>query len=305
MSRQFNEVMLGSIELFCLCAELSSFTQAAVKASVTPAAVSRSIGRLEQRLGVKLFIRTTRRIGLTDAGLHYFERCKQALGQLRDAESELAGQQLVPAGTVRISLPTPFGHYRVLPLLPKFHALYPDVQLEIHLSNHNIDFSAGRFDLAIRGRTPPDSGLVARHLETAMLVTVATPAYLARAGEPKSLTELARHNCIQFRLPSSGQPVPWVFMAGGKAIDLNTTGNTCFTEDILGGVTLARSGGGLLQTYQFIIQEDLDRGTLKEVLTEFSGCARPFSLLYPQNPHTPLRTRVLIDFLIRHLCVEA
>ncbi len=162
MQRKFDDLLLGSIELFCLAAELGSFTLAANSASVTPAAVSRSAARLEERLGVRLFVRTTRQIRLTDAGRRYFEQCRRALSQLADAEREVTGEQTTPAGVLRISMPTPYGHYRVLPLLPAFRERYPQVQVETHLSNRNIDFAEEGFDLAIRGRAPADSSLVAR-----------------------------------------------------------------------------------------------------------------------------------------------
>jgi DNA-binding transcriptional LysR family regulator len=154
MKRNFDDLLLGSIELFCLAAELSSFTAAAAAASVTPAAVSRSVSRLEDRLGVRLFVRTTRQIRLTESGRVYFEQCRQALSQLVDAERLVTGEQAAPAGLLRISMPTPYAHYRVLPLLPKFRKLYPQVQLDVHLSNRNIDFADEGYDLAIRGRAP-------------------------------------------------------------------------------------------------------------------------------------------------------
>src|SRR5471032_2027923 len=173
MKRNFEEMQLGSIELFCLAAELSSFTEAANIAGVTPAAVSRSIARMEERLGVRLFVRTTRQIRLTDGGRRYHQQCRQALLQLLEAEREVTGAQAAPAGPLRISVPTPYGHYRLLPLLPQFRRLYPDVTVEIHVSNRNIDFSEESYDMVIRGRAPADSTLIARKLEDAELVLVA------------------------------------------------------------------------------------------------------------------------------------
>src|SRR5262245_28229625 len=169
MGRHLEDVMLGSLELFCLAAELQSFTAAAQAAGRNPAAVSRSIARLEDRLGVRLFVRTTRRIHLTEGGRTYFEHCRKALNLMRSAESQLTGEQQAPSGLVRLSVASPYGHYRVLPLLPRFRARYPQVQIEIHLSNRNIDFTAEDFDLAIRGRTPPDSTLIARKPEATEL----------------------------------------------------------------------------------------------------------------------------------------
>ncbi|MFP3244818.1 MAG: LysR family transcriptional regulator, partial [Paraburkholderia sp.] len=133
MQRQFDDLLLGSIELFCLAAETGSFTAAANSAGVTPAAVSRSVARLEERLSVRLFVRTTRQIRLTDSGRRYFEQCRDALTQLAEAEREATGQQTAPSGVLRISMPTPYGHYRVLPLLAEFRERYPLVQVETHL----------------------------------------------------------------------------------------------------------------------------------------------------------------------------
>jgi DNA-binding transcriptional LysR family regulator len=301
MSRHFEELKLGSIELFCRTAELQSFTAAAHAAGLTPAAVSRSVSRLEARLGVQLLVRTTRQVRLTDGGRAYYERCRQALAELVEAEREATGDQQVPSGLVRISLPTSYGHYRVLPRLGAFRELYPDITLDVQLSNRNIDFTAEGFDLAVRGRTPPDSGLVARKLEDAELVVVATPKYLRRRGKPTTLDALRDHDCLQFVLPSSGQPMPWLLRGPSGDFDHPTPGGVCCLDDILGTVTLARSGAGLAQTFRFIVEQDLAQGTLKEVLQAYGGASRPFSLLYPSNRHMPLRVRVLIDFLLAQL----
>jgi DNA-binding transcriptional LysR family regulator len=305
MARRFDDVMLGSIELFCLCAELQGFTAAAAAAGLTPPAVSRSVSRLEQRLGVKLFTRTTRKVRLTDSGRAYFEQCRQALNQLVEAEREVTGQQAVPAGTLRISVPTSFGHSRVLPLLPAFHALYPGVRVDVQLNNRNIDFAADGFDLAVRGRVPPDSGMVARKLEDAALVVVAAPGYLRKRGMPRSIEALADHDCLQFLLPRTGQPIGWLFRVDGQEVEVQTHGPITCSDDVLGGVTLARHGGGIVQTMRFIVEDDLRRGALKEVLPQFAGASRPFSLIYPSARHMPLRVRVFVDFLVARLARPA
>ncbi len=301
MQRHFEDLKLGGIELFCITAELQNFTAAAKAMGLTPAAVSRAISRLEARLGVQLLVRTTRQVRLTDAGQAYFERCRQAIGQLIDAEREAAGQQQSPTGLVRMSLPTSYGHHRVLPLLPAFRAKYPGITLDVQLTNRNIDFTAEGFDLAVRGRTLPDSGLVARKLEDAELVVVATPAYLRRHGRPRTPDALREHECIQFLLPSTGQLMPWLFRQQGVDVEHLTKGGICCSEDILGAVTLARHGAGLLQTYRFIVEEDLAQRVLVPVLTAWGGASRPFSLLYPAQRHMPLRVRVMIEFLMDRL----
>jgi len=301
MQRQFDDLLLGSIELFCMAADLGSFTRAATAASVTPAAVSRSVARLEERLGVRLFVRTTRQIRLTDAGRTYFEQCRNALTQLVDAEREVSGQQTSPAGVLRISVPTPYGHYRLLPLLPEFRARHPRVEVEAHLSNRNIDFGYEGFDLAIRGRAPDDSNLIARKLEDAELVIVATPDYLQRAGTPKSPADLASHESTQFGLPRSGRNLIWKFGGSTGPVDIATIGGYRTSGDALAGVTLARSGAGLFQTYRFIVERDLASGALVEVLREYGGCSRPFILLYPHGRHLSSRVRSFVDFLVDKL----
>jgi DNA-binding transcriptional LysR family regulator len=301
MKRYFDDVLLGSIELFCFAAELGSFTAAAQAASVTPAAVSRSIARLEERLGVRLFVRTTRQIRLTDGGQRYFQQCRQALSQLTEAEREVTGGQAKPAGALRISAPTPYAHYRLLPLLGEFRALYPEVTLDIHVSNRNIDFADEGYDLAIRGRTPADSNLIARKLEDAELVLVASPAYLKRAGRPRGVDDLSKHECIQFELPSTGKQIPWSFKVDGAQVDIQTAGGLCCAEEVLGIVTLARSGAGLVQTYRYIVEQDMARGDLVELLPQHGGTSRPFILLYPHARHLSLRVRTFVDFLVAKL----
>ncbi|MPW19318.1 LysR family transcriptional regulator [Paraburkholderia sp. CNPSo 3157] len=301
MQRQFEDLLLGSIELFCLAAELESFTVAATAASVTPAAVSRSVARLESRLGVRLFVRTTRQIRLTDAGRRYFEQCRQALNQLADAEREVTGQQSTPTGVLRISMPTPYSHYRVLPLLAEFRARYPGVTVEAHLSNRNIDFADEGFDLAIRGRAPDDSALIARKLEDAELVVVASPAYLKSAGKLETPDDLINHECIQYALPSTGRNLPWLFTREGEELEMMTRGGYSTSGDVLAGVTLARHGAGLFQTYRFVADRDLEDGTLREVLTPYGGRTRPFVLLYPHARHLSTRVRCFVDFLMEKL----
>ncbi len=302
MARQFDDLKLGSIELFCLTAELQGFTAAATAAGLTPAAVSRAIARLEARLGVQLFVRTTRSVRLTDSGRRYFEQCRQALGQLVEAEREATGAQQRPSGTVRLSLPTSYGHYRVLPLLPAFRALHPEVQLELHLSNRNVDFGAEEYDLAVRARPQPDSGLIVRKLEDAALVIVAAPRYLRQRGTPRTLEALAAHECLPFLLPRNNQPIAWLLRdEQGREFEWPVQGSMRCSDDILGPVTLARAGGGLVQTFRFIAEADLREGRLKEVLARHGGASRPFSLLYPANRHMPQRVRVLIDFLVDRL----
>nr|WP_093100993.1 LysR family transcriptional regulator [Pseudomonas sp. Z003-0.4C(8344-21)] len=300
MKRHFDDLQLGSIELFCLAAEAGSFTAAAQLAGVTPAAVSRSILRLEQRLGSRLFARTTRSIRLTEAGRNFFLQCSQALTQLVEAQQEVMGAQTTPSGLLRISLPTTYGHHRILPLLPKFRALYPQVSVDIHLGNRNIDFVGEGYDLAIRVRAQPDSSMIARLLEDAKLVVVASPDYLQKAGTPQTLEDLVQHDCIQFELPSSGRRISWLFQENGEDREVMSDGGYSCSDDVLGGVTLAKHGAGVFQTYKFIVEKELAEGSLIEVLQPYAGRSRPYTLLYPHGRYVPQRVRAFVDFLLQY-----
>lgn len=299
MKRHFDDLQLGSIELFCLAAEAGSFTAAAQLAGVTPAAVSRSILRLEKRLGSRLFARTTRSIRLTEAGRNFFLQCSQALTQLVEAQQEIMGAQTSPSGQLRISLPTTYGHHRILPLLPRFRALYPDVTVDIHLGNRNIDFVGEGYDLAIRVRAQPDSTMVARLLEDAKLVVVASPEYLKQAGTPKTLEDLRQHECIQFELPSSGRRISWLFQENGQDREVISDGGYSCSDDVLGGVTLVKHSAGVFQTYKFIVEKELADGSLVEVLQPYAGRSRPYTLLYPHGRYVPQRVRAFVDFLLQ------
>ncbi len=299
MARTFDPVQLGSIELFCKAADTGSFTAAAEALGVTQAAVSRSIGRLEARLGVRLFARTTRSVRLTAEGALYKAQCQQALEQIAEAERAITGHQAEPAGLLRVSVPTTYARYRLMPLLPDFAARCPKVELEVNISNRNIDFVDEGYDLAIRLGEPQDSRLVARRLEDATLGIFAAPAYLKQRGTPKSIEDLRAHDCIQFILPSTGRPMPWVLRdADGTDVDFSFRSRRRVHEDVLGCVDWARAGGGLFQIYHFIASEAVRRGELVEVMKKAGGRSRPFSILYPQNRHLSARVRAFVDFVV-------
>lgn len=298
MSRSFDPVQLGSIEMFCKAAELQGFTAAALALGVTAAAVSRSVGRLEERLGAKLFTRTTRLMRLTEEGRSYFEQCRQALAQIENAERAINGSQAEPAGLLRISVPTTYGHYRVLPVLPQFMAQYPKVRVEVDLSNRNIDFVEDGFDLAIRGGEPSDSRLVARQLEDATFGVFAAPTYLARRGAPGAPEQLQEHDCIAFVMPSTGRSLPWIFRRDGSDVDLPMQSRVSVQGDVLGCLSYAIGGGGLLQTYHFVAERHVQSGALVEVMQDYGGRSRPFSILYPHNRHLSAKVRAFVAFML-------
>lgn len=303
--RSFEPVQLGSIELFCKAAELGGFTAAAAAAGVTPAAVSRSVARLETRLGVRLFERSTRSIRLTHDGVHYFEQCREALAQLAEAERSLSGRHHVAAGLLRVSVGTVYAHHRLLPLLPSFSAEHPDIRLDLEVSNRNIDLIDDGFDLAIRLDDPRDARVVAHKLEDASVGVFAAPAYLERHGVPSTPTDLGAHRLLPFVRPSTGRAMPWLFRReDGRPMSLDLhqdppRGCHRVHDDALASVAWAAAGGGLVQTYHFVARSPAYRDALREVLQPYAGRSRPFHLLHTPNRHLSARVRAFVGFLKR------
>jgi DNA-binding transcriptional LysR family regulator len=280
---------------FCVAYELCSFSKAARRLGVTPQAVSRSVQRLEETLGLSLFRRTTRVIAPTDAGHLYFRTAQEALRLIERAEASLQEVSEVRSGVVRLSAPTTYGHYRLVPLLAPFRERFPQIELEVHLDNRNVDFKLDEFDLAIRMGTIASGGLIARKLGQFTLGVYASPSYLARYTEPRHPSQLEAHQCIGFVRPSTGRVMPWSFSAGSRSFTPRAT-LRC-GGDFLGAITLAKVGLGLVQAYDFLVQDELKRGVLVEVLREFRGSTRPFSLIYPSSPEPTPAARVLIEYL--------
>ena len=294
MSRKFD--YLGDVEVFMAVVEHGSFTAGAVALSTTPSVLSRAVTRLEARLGRQLLQRTTRRVGLTDAGRLYLEQVRTAFGLLDDAEVQ--GQDGALAGRVRLSVPTTYGHYRLPPVLARFAQQYPQVQVELNITNRNVDLVAEGFDLAIRLGQLPDSGLVARKLEDAPLLLVAAPGYLQRRGTPQTLEDLQQHMCLPFVMPRTGRLAPWVFRDGGRDVDWLPRSSIETSDDVLGVVSLAEQGIGICQSYEFIVRERLQRGELVEVLPQLRGRSRSFSLIYAPHRRQSAAARAMIELLV-------
>jgi DNA-binding transcriptional LysR family regulator len=293
-----DSIQLGSVEQFCKAAELGSFTAAAEFLGLTPAAVSRSISRLEKRLGVRLFSRTTRSIKLTNEGQLFWKECQAALEQIAEAERAITGGQTVPSGLLRISVSTAFGTHRLLPLMPRFTDAFPQIDIELSISDRIVDFVEEGFDVAIRLGIQRDSRLVAYKLEDASLGVYGTPAYLKRHGTPLTLGDLDAHDCIQFISPNTGRPMTWLFTGEhGEEIEHAVRSRMRVLNDALGCVAWVNAGGGLYQTYSFAAAAAVGRGDLVEVLRDHGGRSRPFSILYPQNRHLSAKVRAFVDFL--------
>ncbi|MDE4081557.1 MULTISPECIES: LysR family transcriptional regulator [Enterobacter cloacae complex] len=295
MSRKFD--YLGDVEAFITVVEHGSFTAAAVVLSTTPSVLSRAVTRLEARLGRQLLQRTTRRVGLTEAGRVYLEQARAAFSLLDEAERDGRGQEGNLTGRVRMSVPTTYGHYRLPSLLARFARQYPHVKVELNITNRNVDLIAEGFDLAIRLGQMPDSGLVARKLEDAALVLVASPDYLHRMGNSQTLEELRLHMCLPFILPRTGRIAPWVFREDGRDIDWLPVSSVETSEDVLGVVSLAEQGMGICQSYAFIVQERIQRGQLVEVLPTLRGRSRPFSVIYAPHRRQSAAARAMIELL--------
>ncbi|UEG34017.1 LysR family transcriptional regulator [Enterobacter ludwigii] len=295
MSRKFD--YLGDVEVFIAVVEHGSFTAAAVALSTTPSVLSRAVSRLETRLGRQLLQRTTRRVGLTEAGRVYLEQARSAFSLLDEAERDGQGQEGDLTGRVRMSVPTTYGHYRLPPLLARFSQHYPRVQVDLNITNRNVDLIAEGFDLAIRLGQMPDSGLVARKLEDAALLLVASPAYLHRMGTPQTLEDLHRHMCLPFILPRTGRIAPWVFREDERDVDWLPVSPIETSDDVLGVVSLAEHGMGICQSYEFIVRDRIQRGQLVEVLPHLRGRSRPFSVIFAPHRRQSAATRAMIDLL--------
>lgn len=291
-----DDVALSTLRAFCRSHELSSFSAAAKNLGLSPTAVSRSLSRLEVTLGVQLFRRTTRKFEATAAGHAYYQACRQALSLLDGAERDLREEGEV-RGTVRISAPTTFGNHILPPMLARFHRTQPEVELELHVGNQNVDFVREGFDLAIRMGVIREAGLVARSLGRYPLITVASQAYLETHGTPKELTDLERHVCIGFVMPRTGRALPWLFE--GPSERYLPRSRVRITEDPSAGVALACAGVGVYQMYEFMLRAQVRTGELVEVLKHRAGAARPFSLIYPVASRRSAATRSVIDYLTR------
>ena len=287
---------LPEIKAFCLTYELGNFTSAARALGVTPQAASRAVAKLERRLGVALFRRNTRHVEATESGRTYYEACKHALDTLDGAEARLLGQHDEPVGDVRVSVPTTYGHHRFIALMPEFRRRYARVNVDVEISNHNVDFVREGFDVAIRMGELHDASFVARRLGDFPLGVFASPEYLRQHGAPSSPEDVADHACGVFSMPRTGRPLPWTFDPGPEA--LLPPAALRVRHDILGLIGFAVAGGGLIQLYHFLIERELEQGQLVQVLRDYAGRSRPFSLIYPREAAERPAVRALVDFIV-------
>ncbi|USX18818.1 LysR family transcriptional regulator [Oxalobacteraceae bacterium OTU3REALA1] len=295
MARQFDH--MADVEAFVTIVDKGTISAAAVALGTTPSVLSRAVARLEARLGVQLMRRTTRRLSVTEAGTLYLEQARSAFGLIADAERAIQGQGGDLSGTIRISAPTTYGHYRLPGLLRPFMERHPKVMIELSISNRNVDLVEEGYDMAIRLGELANSGLAAKRLSDADVCLVASPDYLRRAGTPMALEDLASHACLPFTMPSTGRLSPWLLRVDGKDVDWLAPARMRVADDVLGVVTLAQQGLGICQTYRFVAEERLRTGQLVEVLPALGGRSKPFSLIYPPHRRMSAACRALIDSL--------
>lgn len=288
---------LPQVGIFLAAAEAKSFSEAAKHAGLTPAGVSRAISRLEERLGVSLFTRTTRSVRLTEEGQLFYERCAEATSGLREAEEALRGRQTEVLGNLRLSVPSTYAHFRLSKELPKFLEQHPKLNLAVSISNRNVNLIEDGFDAAIRLGDLPDSRLISRKLEDVPLGFYAAPSYLAKFGTPKSIEDLRNHECIRFVLPSTGKPIPWLTKVNGADGEWTPKGRVQFEDDVIGCLHFCMGGGGICQVLNFIAADAVVRGELVQILKKQSNRTRPFSLIYRRNTMLSAKIVALSSFL--------
>lgn len=282
-----------AIRMFTRVAEEGSFTAAAARLGVSVSAVTKAVSRLEDDLGAQLFTRTTRQIAITNYGQIYYERCIAILADLEDAEADLKGGAKSARGHLRVVLPFSFGRVTVMPELPRFHARYPEISLEIDFSDEGVDMIAKGYDLAVRTGEIGDSRLTTRVLTRSAQVTVASPTYLDRRGVPATPEDLANHECIVSRFGPE-----WRFRRpDGKPFALRVGGQYRINSgDALREAAVA--GLGIVQGTWWLVRKDLESGAVVPILQEYADSGVPVSILYSANRHVPHKVRAFLDFLI-------
>ncbi|MGE0714870.1 MAG: LysR family transcriptional regulator [Alphaproteobacteria bacterium] len=286
---------LQSMEAFVKVVEAGSFAAAADGLGLSRAMVSKHVGALEDRLGARLLQRTTRRLNLTEAGRAYFERAREVLAQIAEAEDLTAALQTAPRGTLRLNCSTGFGVRHLSPALAIFQAQYPDLRVDLTLSDRIVDLVEDGFDLVIRIGILQDSALIARRLAPARLVLCAAPAYIAARGEPAHPDDLRRHNWLSYAYSSVGDDVHLTGPDGTKMV-VPATGNFVSNNgDALRAAAIAGQGIVLLPT--FAIGADLAEGSLRVVLPDWKMPELTIHAVYPVNRHLAAKVRLFVDFL--------
>jgi len=289
---------LKQIESFVSVATRGSLTAAANAEGVAPAVIGRRLDALEERLGVKLLVRTTRKLTLTHEGSAFLEDCQRLLADISNAEASVSAGGVKASGHLRITAPGGFGRRHVAPLVPAFLAQHPDVSLSLNLSDRVVDIINEGFDCAVRVGDLVDSSLVSQRLADNRRMCVAAPTYLKRAGIPQHPSELARHECLTLSSDAS-QTRGWAFIIDGQLAHSRPSGRLdCSDGQVLHDWCLRGLGIAWRSTWE--VESDIQSGRLQSVLDDFAAPPNGIFAVIPQRKHLPLRVRLWIDFLKHH-----
>ena len=289
---------LKQLESFVSVAARGSLTAAALAEGVAPAIMGRRLDALEERLGVKLLVRTTRRILLTHEGSAFLENCQRLLADLANAEASVSAGGVKASGHLRITAPAGFGRRHVAPLVARFRDQHADVTITLNLSDRVVDLAGEGFDCAVRVGDLPDSSLVSVRLADNRRLCVATPQYLKRHGMPQHPGDLAKFDCLSLSSDAS-QTRGWAFQVQGELVHLKPGGPLdCSDGQVLHDWCLAGYGIAWRSTWE--VESEITAGRLVAVLEDFAAPANGIYAVFPQRKHLPLRVRLWIDFLKHH-----
>ena len=286
--------MIESMDIFIHVVELESFTRAAETLQLHRPAVSKSIQRLEDDLGVKLLHRTTRKLSVTEEGLAFYHRAKQLLGDVNELMASYS-PTLAPRGRLRLDTPLSLAHSMLIPALADFQARYPDIDIVLTSTDRRSNLIEEGIDCAIRLGELEDSGLIARHLGNVRMVTCAAPSYLQKHGEPHSLAALERHKAVNFFNAHSREVMPWKFEVNGEMVVYRPAG-TILVDNADTFLSCGLAGLGMLQGVCAALSPSLKSGALVEVLSGYTCAPKPVSILYPDRRHLPGKVRVFVDW---------
>jgi LysR family transcriptional regulator, transcriptional activator for dmlA len=286
---------------FVRTVEAGSFAGAAKKLGITPVAVSKNVQRLEQRLGVRLLRRSTRKLSLTEEGRLYYERCVGPLRELESAESAITEKGRSPTGTIRVTSLSPFGRTYVLPLIPAFSRLYPGIELELRLDDAVTDMIAGNYDVGIRAGEARDGSMVMREVAPLNFVVCGAPSYFAERGIPLTVADLAKHNCLRLRgRGPATHSLEWRLGPTGPADSPSIKGNF-LAHDITTLVTAAVYGQGLVFAPLPLVLPLFRTGELRPVLPECVPQPARIFIHYLSRKHLPARVKAFVNFMLEHL----
>lgn len=292
---------LFGMTVFARVVEANGFTAAARGLGLSKAAVSKQVARLEDRLGVRLLNRSTRRLGLTEAGRDFYERAQRILAEVEEAEQAAASRQINPRGLLRVNAPMTYGVLQVAPVLPEFMRRYPEIKIDLVLNDRYVDLIEEGFDLAIRVGlgSLPDSSLVARRLYAAPYAACAAPSYLEARGVPQAPADLAHHDCLLYSYLSLGDE--WRFTdAGGKTVGVRVSGPMRANNgDALHYA--ARAGLGIVYSPGFLLDDDLAKGRLVPILPGWRTPEASVHAVYLPGRPLGAKVRVFVDYLAETL----